>query len=131
MICYFLLVSRHVLSDGNSISSLNLIRRIILTRISYFSQFWVPKTPKSACPKCQNMHIKILHPEFTRKLEVIYWKWMWYLDSAFVNYPGTDTFLSLLFFWLISALYNAMLTYSILFKNLLKRETSNKSNEIS
>jgi hypothetical protein len=51
----------------------------------------VPESPRVGLPKTSKQSLPALTPSISGKTRGDGEKWLWYLDSASLNYPGTDT----------------------------------------
>ncbi len=52
---------------------------------------WVPESPRTGLPKTSKQSLPAFTPSISGKTRGDGEKWLWYLDSASLNYPGTDT----------------------------------------
>jgi hypothetical protein len=52
---------------------------------------WVPESPRFGLPKTSKQSLPAFTPSISGKTRGDGVKWLWYLDSASLNYPGTDT----------------------------------------
>ncbi len=52
---------------------------------------WRPESPRVGLSKTSKQSIPEITPSISGKTRGDWEKWLWYLDSASLNYPGTDT----------------------------------------
>jgi hypothetical protein len=52
---------------------------------------WVPESPRVGLPKTSKQSLPVFTPSISGKTRGDGVKWLWYLDSASLNYPRTDT----------------------------------------
>ncbi len=52
---------------------------------------WIPESLRVGLPKTSKQSLPAFTPSISGKTRGDGEKWLWYLDSASLNYPGTDT----------------------------------------